>query len=137
MVRSSLRSSGDDFCTGADWVAQRGGRRPAATHGATSGWRTPLQAHRLIELVLEVQLPVVCAVRGLGRWARLSDRARSRLHDCQRDEPLLGALRATRVQSRQWRQRGCCPGLVGVARAKELLLLGHELSGREVGRMRG
>ena len=28
--------------------------------------RTPLQAHRLIALLLEVQLPIVCAVRG---WA--------------------------------------------------------------------
>ena len=123
-----VRGSGDDFCTGADWVAQRGdGTRPRT---GSIQRRTPLQAHRLIELVLEVQLPVVCAVRG---WAAGLG--------CQ--IALAADFTIASETSRFWEpfvQRGFSPDsgatwllprLVGVARAKELLLLGHELSGRE------
>ncbi len=60
-----VRGSGDDFCAGADWVAtnRTDGERPRT---GSIQRRTPVQAHRLIELIMEVQLPVVCAVRG---WA--------------------------------------------------------------------
>ena len=60
-----LRSSSADFCAGADWVATNstGDARPRT---GSIQRRTPLQAHRLVELLVEVQLPVVCAVRG---WA--------------------------------------------------------------------
>src|SRR5262249_10984140 len=59
-----LAGNGADFCAGADWVASNaGGARPRT---GSLQRRTPLQAHRLIELLTEIQLPVVCAVRG---WA--------------------------------------------------------------------
>jgi len=60
-----LRSSGGDFCAGADWVARNTGDGPRPRAGSIQR-RTPVQAHRLIALLLEVQLPVVCRVRG---WA--------------------------------------------------------------------
>ncbi|ONH33406.1 enoyl-CoA hydratase-related protein [Pseudofrankia asymbiotica] len=58
-----LRGNGADFCGGADIVARNaaGGARPRA---GSIQRRLPLQAHRLIPLVREVQTPVVCAVRG-------------------------------------------------------------------------
>src|SRR4051794_17445490 len=45
-----LRSTGGDFCAGADWVASNtaAGARPRA---GSIQRRTPLQAHRLVELL--------------------------------------------------------------------------------------
>jgi len=123
-----ITSTGDDFCSGADWVARNAGEgrpRPGSIQR-----RTPLQAHRLIELLTEVQLPVVCAVHG---WAAGLG--------CQ--IALAADFTVAAESSRFWEpflQRGFTPDsgatwflprLIGVARAKELLLLGRELSGRE------
>src|ERR1700722_3056396 len=60
-----LRGAGDDFCAGADWVATNstGGERPRTGNLVR---RIPHAAHRVIELVASIQLPVVCSVRG---WA--------------------------------------------------------------------
>jgi len=59
-----IRGEGDDFCAGADWVATNsGGQRPRTGDLVR---RIPHTAHRLIELVHSIQLPVVCSVRG---WA--------------------------------------------------------------------
>ena len=64
-ARRAARGTGDDFCSGADWVATNARRRRKPRTGSIQR-RTPLQAHRLIALLIEIQLPVVCAVRG---WA--------------------------------------------------------------------
>jgi 2-(1,2-epoxy-1,2-dihydrophenyl)acetyl-CoA isomerase len=59
-----IAGNGPDFCAGADWVAANaGGVRPRT---GSLQRRTSLQAHRLVELLMTMQLPVVCAVRG---WA--------------------------------------------------------------------
>ncbi|PQM47591.1 Short-chain-enoyl-CoA hydratase [Mycobacterium talmoniae] len=59
-----VRGAGADFCAGADWVATNTeGHRPRT--GALAR-RIPHTAHRVIELVHSIQLPVVCSVRG---WA--------------------------------------------------------------------
>ena len=129
-----LRSAGDDFCTGRrlgrDQHAREGLRDAPRPRTGSIQRRTPLQAHRLIELLVEVQLPVVCAVRG---WAAGLG--------CQ--IALAADFTVATESSRFWEpflQRGFTPDsgatwllprLVGVARAKELLLLGRELSGRE------
>lgn len=124
-----IRSTGTDFCAGADWVATntKGGPRPRT---GSIQRRTPVQAHRLIALLVEVQLPVVAAVRG---WAAGLG--------CQL--ALAADFTVAAETSRFWEpfvQRGFSPDsgatwllprLVGMARAKELLLLGRELSGRE------
>ncbi len=125
-----LRSSGDDFCAGADWVATNSGRDAPRPRTGSIQRRTPLQAHRLVELVMEVQLPVVCAVRG---WAAGLG--------CQL--ALAADFTVATESSRLWEpflERGFTPDsgatwlvprLVGIARAKELLLLGRRLTGRE------
>jgi 2-(1,2-epoxy-1,2-dihydrophenyl)acetyl-CoA isomerase len=124
-----IRSTGDDFCTGADWVATNTDDAPRPRTGSIQR-RTPLQAHRLIELLTEVQLPVVCAVTG---WAAGLG--------CQ--IALAADFTVTAESSRFWEpflERGFTPDsgatwllprLVGIARANELLLLGRQLSGRE------
>jgi len=118
-----LTSSGDDFCSGADWVARNRESDQKPRTGAIQR-RTPVQAHRLIALLLEVQLPVVCAVRG---WAAGLG--------CQL--ALAADFTVAAETSRFWlpfTKRGFTPDsgatwlvprLIGVARAKELLLLGR------------
>ena len=124
-----LTSTGDDFCAGADWVATNaaGGEKPRA---GSIQRRTAVQAHRLIALLLELQLPVVCAVRG---WAAGLG--------CQL--ALAADFTVATEDSRFWlpfTKRGFTPDsgatwlvprLVGVARAKELLLLGRPVSGAD------
>ena len=127
-----IGSTGSDFCSGADWVASNTAGGPRPRTGSIQR-RTPLQAHRLIQLLVEVQLPVVCAVRG---WAAGLG--------CQ--IALAADFTVATEASRFWEpflRRGFSPDsgatwllprLVGVARAKELLLLGRELSGAEAAR---
>jgi 2-(1,2-epoxy-1,2-dihydrophenyl)acetyl-CoA isomerase len=124
-----IRSTGADFCAGADWVATNAGHGERPRTGSIQR-RTPLQAHRLIELLAEVQLPVVCAVNG---WAAGIG--------CQ--IALAADFTVAAESSRFWEpflERGFTPDsgatwllprLVGIARTNELLLLGRELSGLE------
>ena len=59
-----LAGNGGDFCSGADWVATNAARTRPRTGSIQR--RTKLQAHRAIELLREIQLPVVCRVRGFA-----------------------------------------------------------------------
>ena len=123
-----LTSAGDDFCSGADWVARNAGDEKPRTGSIQR--RTAVQAHRLIAVLLEVQLPVVCVVRG---WAAGLG--------CQM--ALAADFTVAAESSRFWlpfTKRGFTPDsgatwlvprLVGVARAKELLLLGRTVTGAE------
>ena len=61
----TLSGTGDDFCSGFDLVGRNQARGERPRVGSIQR-RLPAQAHRLIPLVLEVQVPVVCVVRG---WA--------------------------------------------------------------------
>ncbi|MGF7235000.1 MAG: enoyl-CoA hydratase/isomerase family protein [Frankia sp.] len=124
-----IRGAGDDFCAGADWVASNSASGPRPRAGSVQR-RTPLQAHRLIELLVEVQLPVVCAVQGwaagLGCQIALAADFTVAAESSRFWEPFLG-----RGFSPDSGATWLLPRLVGLARAKELLLLGRELSGRE------
>ena len=124
-----LRSSGADFCAGADWVStnRRGDARPRT---GSIQRRTPLQAHRLIELLVEVQLPVVCAVRGwaagLGCQIALAADFTIAGESSRFWEPFLDRG-FTPDSGASW----LVPRLVGIARAKEFLMLGRKLTGEE------
>ena len=61
-----LEGTGEHFCGGADIVARNAGDRDARPAPGSIQRRLPLQAHRLIPLILTTQKPVVCKVRG---WA--------------------------------------------------------------------
>lgn len=125
----ALSSRGPDFCSGADWVSSntRGGERPRT--GSVQR-RTALQAHRLIQLITEIQLPVVCAVRGhaagLGFQLALAADFTVAAETSRFWEPFL-----TRGFSPDSGATWLLPRLVGIARAKELLILGRRLSGAE------
>jgi 2-(1,2-epoxy-1,2-dihydrophenyl)acetyl-CoA isomerase len=127
-----VRSSGDDFCAGADWVATNRDGEGAAVRPRTGSIqrRTPLQAHRLVELLLEIQLPVVCAARGwaagLGCQLALASDFTVATESALLWEPFL-ERGFTPDSGATW----LVPRLVGIARAKDLLLLGRKVTGRE------
>jgi 2-(1,2-epoxy-1,2-dihydrophenyl)acetyl-CoA isomerase len=123
-----VTGSGSDFCAGADWVAANAtGARPRT---GSLQRRTPLQAHRLIELLATIQLPVVCRVRGwaagLGFQLALAADFTIAAASATFWEPFL-----ERGFSADSGSTWLLPRLIGVARAKELLLLGRKLSGAE------
>jgi 2-(1,2-epoxy-1,2-dihydrophenyl)acetyl-CoA isomerase len=123
-----LTGAGADFCSGADWVGSNAaGARPRTGRLQR---RTPLQAHRLIERLTTLQLPVVCAVRGwaagLGFQLALAADFTIAAESACFWEPFL-----ERGFSADSGSTWLLPRLVGVARAKELLLLGRKLSGVE------
>jgi 2-(1,2-epoxy-1,2-dihydrophenyl)acetyl-CoA isomerase len=123
-----LSSTGDDFCSGSDWVAANASGDKPRTGSVQR--RLPLQAHRIITLLLEVQLPVVAAVQG---WAAG--------FGCQ--IALASDFTVAAEDSRFWlpfTKRGFTPDsgatwllprLIGLARAKEVLLLGRPVTGTE------
>ncbi|WP_426573927.1 enoyl-CoA hydratase/isomerase family protein [Aquihabitans sp. McL0605] len=128
-LRVVLISSGDDFCAGSDWVAANQEGAPKPRPGSLQR-RTVVQAHRLIELLQEIQLPVVAAVRGwaagLGCQIALASDFAIATDDAQFWLPFV-----KRGFSPDSGATWLLPRLVGVARAKELLLLGRPVTGRD------
>lgn len=124
-----VTGAGADFCAGADWVGTNATTEARPRTGSIQR-RTPLQAHRLIELLTQVQLPVVCAVRGwaagLGFQIALAADFTVAADGARFWEPFV-ARGFSPDSGATW----LLPRLVGIARAKELLLLGTRLSGRE------
>lgn len=121
-----IRGAGDDFCAGADWVAANdpGGHRPRAGDLVR---RIPHAAHRVIELVATVQLPVVCSVRGwaVGFGCNLALAADFTVAaaDAVFWEPFVD-----RGFSPDSGSTWLLPRLVGLARARRMLLLGEKVS---------
>lgn len=123
-----LAGRGDDFCAGFD-LATRGDTSTRPRPGSLQR-RLPSGAHRLISLLCSVQVPVVAAVTGWAAGIGLHLAAAADFcvaaHDARFWEPF-----ATRGFTPDSGGTWLLPRLVGVARAKELLLLGRELSGTE------
>ena len=124
-----LRGAGEHFCSGADIVARNapGADRPRA---GSIQRRLPTQAHRLVPLLLETQVPVVCAVRGwaagLGFQLALAADVCIAAADARFWEP-FGERGFTPDSGATW----MLPRRVGDVRARELLLLGRSLTGAE------
>jgi 2-(1,2-epoxy-1,2-dihydrophenyl)acetyl-CoA isomerase len=124
-----LRSTGPDFCAGSDLLAKNApsGDRPRV---GSIQRRLPSTFHRLIPLLLETQVPVVTAVRGwaagLGFHIALASDFCIGATDARFWEPFV-ARGFTPDSGATW----LLPRLVGLARARQLLLLGRELSGAE------
>jgi 2-(1,2-epoxy-1,2-dihydrophenyl)acetyl-CoA isomerase len=121
-----IRGAGDDFCAGADWVAAntRGGQRPRSGDLVR---RIPHAAHRVIELVGTIQLPVVCSVQGwaVGFGCNLALAADFTVAatDAVFWEPFVD-----RGFSPDSGSTWLLPRLVGLARARRMLLLGEKVS---------
>ena len=121
-----ITGAGENFCAGADWVATNsaGGQRPRTGDLVR---RVPHAAHRVIELVHTIQLPVLCSVRGwaVGMGANLALAADFTVatNDAVFWEPFVD-----RGFSPDSGSTWLLPRLVGVARARRMLLLGEKVS---------
>lgn len=123
-----LRGAGDDFCAGADWVAANAtGERPRTGDLVR---RIPNTAHRVIELLHGIQLPVVAEVRGwavgLGANLALAADFTVAAPDAVFWEPFL-ARGFSPDSGSTW----LLPRLVGLARARRMLLLGEQVDGTQ------
>jgi 2-(1,2-epoxy-1,2-dihydrophenyl)acetyl-CoA isomerase len=124
-----VRGAGKDFCSGFDIVGRNAGqdRKPRT---ASIQRRMPTQANRLIPLLLQTQLPIVCAVRGwavgIGAQIALATDFTVTARDAKWWYPFL-SRGFTPDSGSTW----LLPRVVGVARARELLVLGRQLSGSE------
>ncbi|WP_280426709.1 enoyl-CoA hydratase/isomerase family protein [Nocardia carnea] len=121
-----IAGAGTDFCSGVDWVATNSdGRRPRTGDLVR---RIPHTANRLIELVHTIHLPVVCTVRGwaagLGANLALAADFTVAATDAVFWEPFL-----SRGFSPDTGSTWLLPRLVGMARAKRMLLLGEKVGG--------
>lgn len=124
-----IRGAGENFCSGFDIVGRNAPREHKPRTAAIQR-RLPTQANRLMPLLLELQLPVVCAVRGwaVGIGAQIA---------------IACDFTVTSGEARWWYpflSRGFTPDsgstwllprIVGPRRARELLILGRRLSGVE------
>lgn len=124
-----IRGGGDDFCAGADLVGSNSGEATRPRPGDVVR-RIPHTAHRVIELVSTVHLPVVCSVRGwaVGLGCNLALAADFTVADTTAVfwEPFL-----TRGFSPDSGSTWLLPRLVGLARAKQMLLLGDKVAGAD------
>jgi 2-(1,2-epoxy-1,2-dihydrophenyl)acetyl-CoA isomerase len=124
-----LRAAGKSFCGGADIVARNepDGRRPRV---GSIQRRVPILAHRIIPLLLQVQVPVVCAVRGwaAGFGCQLALAADFTLAtpDAQLWEPFT-KRGFTPDSGASW----LLPRIASVAVARRMLILGEPLTGTE------
>lgn len=119
-----IRGAGDDFCAGADWVAANNRQRPRTGDLVR---RIPHAAHRVIELVASIQLPVVCSVQGwaagFGCNLALAADFTVAATDAVFWEPFVD-----RGFSPDSGSTWLLPRLVGLARARRMLLLGEKVS---------
>ena len=119
-----ILGAGDDFCAGADWVATNTGGRPRTGDLVR---RIPHTANRIIELVHNIHLPVVCSVQGwavgLGCNLALAADFTVAAHDAVFWEPFV-ARGFSPDSGSTW----LLPRLAGLARAKEMLMLGEKIS---------
>jgi 2-(1,2-epoxy-1,2-dihydrophenyl)acetyl-CoA isomerase len=126
----ALRASGADFCSGIDLVQSSGGEGGAARRPRTGHLQRGFHqgAHRMIQALDAVQLPVVSAVRG---WAAGIGNALALSADV-----VIASTTArfwvpfvtkgfTPDSGNTW----LLPRLVGVRRAKEMVLRGKPIAG--------
>jgi len=128
-----LSGAGGHFCGGADIVARNApadGRPAPRPRAGSIQRRVPSTAHRLMTLVLGVQVPVVCRVQGwaagIGLQLAVASDFALAAEDARLWEP-FAERGFTPDSAATW----LLPRVVGTVRARELLLLGRELDGRE------
>jgi 2-(1,2-epoxy-1,2-dihydrophenyl)acetyl-CoA isomerase len=124
-----VRGANQNFCSGFDIVG-RNAVREVKPRTASIQRRLPTQANRLIPLLLETQLPIVCAVRGwavgIGAQIALAADFAVTSRDARWWYPFL-SRGFTPDSGSTW----LLPRIVGRVRARELLILGRQLSGTE------
>jgi 2-(1,2-epoxy-1,2-dihydrophenyl)acetyl-CoA isomerase len=124
----ALAGTGDHFCSGFD-LGTRGGGGTKPRVGATQR-QMRFHVNRLIPTMLETQTPIVTAasgyIIGLGLNLVLASDFAVVADDARLRAPFTG-MGFTPDSGASW----LIPRLVGVARAKEMLLLSREITGLE------
>jgi 2-(1,2-epoxy-1,2-dihydrophenyl)acetyl-CoA isomerase len=121
-----IQGAGDDFCAGADWVAVNSGGNQRPRTGDIVR-RIPHTAHRVIELVHGIHLPVVCSVRGFAVGLGCNLALAADFTVAATDAVFWEAF-ATRGFSPDSGATWLLPRLIGLTRAKQMLLLGDKVS---------
>ena len=124
----ALTGAGENFCSGFD-LGQRGGEDETPRAGSTQR-RMRWQVNRLIPTMLETQTPIVTAARGwaigLGLNVLLASDFAVVADDARLRAP-FATMGFTPDSGGSW----LIPRLAGIARAKELIMLGREISGAQ------
>jgi 2-(1,2-epoxy-1,2-dihydrophenyl)acetyl-CoA isomerase len=125
-----MSGRGGHFCGGFDIVVRNEGPRETRPRAGSIQRRLPAQAHRLIPLIVSVQTPVVCSVRGwcagIGLHLALAADFTIAATDARLWEP-FAERGFTPDSGGTW----LLPRRIGEMRAREMLLLGRALSGEE------
>lgn len=121
----SISGNGEHFCSGFDLGLRGGGEKPRT--GATQR-QMRWHVNRLIPTMLETQTPIVAAatgwIVGLGLHLVLASDFAIVADDARLRDPFT-ALGFTPDSAGSW----LIPRLVGVTRAKEMLMLAREVGG--------
>jgi 2-(1,2-epoxy-1,2-dihydrophenyl)acetyl-CoA isomerase len=129
----ALEARGDHFCGGAD-IISRNAPTDAKPRAGSIQRRLPAQAHRLVPLILSVQTPVVVRVRGwaagIGFHLALASDFCVASESARFWEPFL-ARGFTPDSGGAW----LLPRRGGVSLARDMILLGRELSGADAAAM--
>lgn len=124
-----VAGAGNDFCSGFDIVTRNRGDGPRPRVGSIQR-RVPATAHRLIPLMAMVQTPIVVVARGwvagIGLHMALAADFAIVAEDARVWEP-FAARGFTPDSGATW----LLPRRIGEVRAREMLLLGRELTGAE------
>jgi 2-(1,2-epoxy-1,2-dihydrophenyl)acetyl-CoA isomerase len=124
----ALLGTGDDFCSGFD-LGQRGKGEEKPRAGATQR-RMRWQVNRLVPTMLETQTPIVAAAKGwvigLGLHLVLASDFAVVADDARLRAP-FAAMGFTPDSGGSW----LIPRLAGVARAKEMIMLGRDVDGAQ------
>lgn len=122
-----IDANGPNFCAGADLIANNAKSERKPRVGSTQR-RLPNKANRLIPLMLETQVPIVAVVRGwatgLGFHIALASDFCVAADDARFWEPFM-ARGFTPDSGAAW----LLPRLIGMVRTRQLLMLGHEITG--------
>jgi len=124
-----LSAEGEHFCSGMDLMAVNAKSEQKPRVGDIQR-RLPRGANRLIQAMLGVQIPIVCAVRGwasgLGCHLALASDFAVASKTARFLEPFV-----RRGFTPDSGATYLLPRLVGLARARQMLLLGREIDGEQ------
>jgi 2-(1,2-epoxy-1,2-dihydrophenyl)acetyl-CoA isomerase len=125
----ALSGTGDHFSSGFD-LGTRGGEREEKPRAGATQRQMRWHVNRLVPTMLETQTPIVTAATGytigLGLSLVLASDFAVVADDARLRAP-FAAMGFTPDSGGSW----LIPRLVGVARAKEMLMLGREISGAQ------
>jgi 2-(1,2-epoxy-1,2-dihydrophenyl)acetyl-CoA isomerase len=129
-----LSGDGDDFCSGFDIIARNAPGAPKPRAGSLQR-RLPSHANRLVPLVMSVQTPVVCTVKGwaagIGLNLALAADFTVAAHDARFWAPFT-QRGFTADSGATW----MLPRRIGEVRAREMLELSRVVSGQEAAEWR-